>query len=227
MIRVDLHSHSEYSKDSRSSLSEIVKAVPRSGLHGLALTDHDELEGALELRRRAPFLVIPGEEIKTASGEIIGLFLNERIPPGLSPVETIERIREQGGVVYVPHPFDRVRGSRITRDQLDEIVDRIDLLEVFNARNALPSFNRRAREYAQERGLRVGAGSDAHSCSEYGTAYVELPAFDNAKEFRDALPYGRWRGRLSSPAVHVRTRIDVLKKRREGAPREGDPLRAG
>ncbi|HEV3312657.1 MAG TPA: histidinol-phosphatase, partial [Chloroflexota bacterium] len=88
-------------------MDRIVDAVPRSGLHALALTDHDELVGALELKKRAPFFVIPGEEIKTAHGEIIGLFLQEWIPPKLSPLETIERIREQAGIVYVPHPFDR------------------------------------------------------------------------------------------------------------------------
>ncbi len=216
MIKVDLHSHSCYSKDSRSSLDEIVEAVPRSGLHALALTDHDELEGALELRRRAPFLVIPGEEIKTDGGEIIGLFLHERIPPGLSPVETIARIREQGGVVYVPHPFDRFRGGRILPDVLDTVAGSIDLIEVFNARNALPSFNSLALDYARRRNIQAGAGSDAHRCSEYGTAYIELPDFTNAAEFLAALPYGRWRGRLSSPMVHLRTRIDVLRKHRDG-----------
>ena len=113
-MRVDLHSHSFYSKDSLSSFEAIIAGVLRSPLDALALTDHDKFEGALELQKRAPFLVIPGEEIKTKNGEIIGLFLKEWIPPQLSPIETIDRIREQDGIVYVPHPFDRVRGSRIT-----------------------------------------------------------------------------------------------------------------
>lgn len=217
MIRVDLHSHSEYSKDSRSSLDRIVDAVPRSGLHALALTDHDELAGALELKKRAPFFVIPGEEIKTGHGEIIGLFLHEWIPPKLSPLETIERIREQGGIVYVPHPFDRVRGSRISEVQLDAIVDKIDVLEVFNARNALPRFNAQALAYAKKKGILMGAGSDAHTTREYGAAYVELPRFDDADSFRESLKSGNWRGRLSSPLVHARTRIDVLRKRGLGA----------
>lgn len=213
MIRVDLHSHSCFSKDSRSTLDGIIKAVPRSGLHVLALTDHNELAGALELQSRAPFFVIPGEEVKTQSGEIIGLFLREWIPPGLSPLETIERIREQGGIVYVPHPFDRVRGSRISEDQLETIAGHIDILEVFNARNALPRFNERALAFAKERRLLAGAGSDAHTYAEYGSAYVELPRFDDAKGFRESLKSGRWRGRLSSPFIHAHTRIDVLRKR--------------
>jgi len=213
MIRVDLHSHSLFSKDSRSTLDEIIRAVPRSGLDVLALTDHDELAGALELKARAPFFVIPGEEIKTQHGEIIGLFLREWIQPGLSPLETIERIHEQGAIAYVPHPFDRVRGSRMDEDQLEAIVDQVDVIEVFNARNALPRFNRRALEYARAKGKLVGAGSDAHTVREYGAAYVEVPRFDNATTFLDALKQGAWRGRLSSPFVHVKTRVDVLRKR--------------
>jgi predicted metal-dependent phosphoesterase TrpH len=215
MIRVDLHSHSEYSKDSRSTFDGIVRAVPRSGLHALALTDHDQLAGALELQEQAPFFVIPGEEIKTTHGEIIGLFLKEWIPPKLSPKETIARIREQDGVVYVPHPFDRVRGSRISEEQLESIAGDIDVLEVFNARNALPRFNRRALEYARRKRLLMGAGSDAHTYAEYGSAYVEMPRFDDVQSFREALPEGVWHGRLSSPLVHARTRIDVLRKKRD------------
>lgn len=213
MIRVDLHSHSNYSKDSRSTLDGIVAAVPMSGLHALALTDHDELKGAIELKKRAPFFVIRGEEIKTARGEIIGLFLSEWIPPGLSPLETVERIEEQHGVVYVPHPFDEVRGSRISEEALNEIASRIDILEVYNARNALPRFNRRAREFAKHGHLFMGAGSDAHTYREYGAAFIELPRFDDVESFREALPHGRWQGRLSSPLVHVHTRIDVLRKK--------------
>lgn len=216
MVRVDLHSHSEYSKDSRSTLEKIIEAVPKAGLHALALTDHDELAGALDLKKRAPFFVIPGEEIKTTEGEIIGLFLSEWIPPGLTPLETVERIKEQGAIAYVPHPFDEVRGSRLTEAGLHQIVDKIDMLEVFNARNARPKFNRKARDFARHRSLLAGAGSDAHTVGEYGSAYIELPRFDDAQSFRDALPRGRWQGRLSSPLVHVHTRIDVLRKRVSG-----------
>jgi predicted metal-dependent phosphoesterase TrpH len=202
-------------------LEDIIVGVGRSPLDALALTDHDELEGAVELQRRAPFLVIPGEEIKTENGEIIGLFLKEWIPPKLSPFETIERIREQDGIVYVPHPFDRVRGSRITEDQLNAIADRIDILEVFNSRNALPRFNAKALEFAGRQRLLAGAGSDSHTTSEYGSAYVDVPPFTDAASFREALKHGTWHGRLSSPLVHARTRIDVLCKRALGETRPG------
>src|SRR5690348_18007819 len=114
-MKIDLHSHTRCSKDCVNDYDRIIAAVQRSGLDGIAVTDHDEFRGALEMKRRAPFLVIPGEEIKTNRGEIIGLFLQEWIPPGLDPLETVQRIHGQGGLAYVPHPFDEVRGSRLER----------------------------------------------------------------------------------------------------------------
>lgn len=216
MIRIDLHTHSRYSKDSHSSIDDIIRAVPAAGLHGIALTDHDEFAGTMELKDRAPFVVIPGEEIKTSSGEIIGLFLSEWIPPGMTPTETIDAIRDQGGVVYVPHPFDGIRHGRISECGLDAIADKVDVLEVFNARCALPRFNKKAQLYASRRGILAGAGSDAHTCPEYGAAYIEMPRFDDANSFREGLRSGVWHGRLSSPLVHLRTRIDVLRKAASG-----------
>src|SRR5207248_9693577 len=130
-MRIDLHSHTLCSKDSCNEYDRIISAVLDCGLDGIAVTDHNELHGALELQKVAPFLVIPGEEIKTSRGEIIGLFLKEWIPPGLEPIETVERIHEQGGVAYVPHPFDEFRGSRIERGALEEVTPYIDILEVF------------------------------------------------------------------------------------------------
>lgn len=211
-MKLDLHNHTFQSKDCLSSYDDIIGAVQRAGLDGIAVTDHNELQGALDLQARAPFLVIPGEEIKTSRGEIIGLFLSERIPPGLAPLETIRRIREQGGIVYVPHPFDEIRGSRIERDALDEIAPEIDILEVFNARNALPRFNSRALEHAQRHGMLAGAGSDAHTLGEYGHAHVEIPPFSNPQQFLESMRQGTWRGRLSSPFVHLRTRYDRSMK---------------
>lgn len=211
-MKVDLHTHTLCSKDCCSDYGRIVQAVQRAGLDGIAVTDHDQFDGALELQRRAPFLVIPAEEIKTSAGEIIGLFLKEWIPPKLEPLDTVGRIHEQGGLVYVPHPFDELRGSRLERWALDLIRPHIDLLEVFNARNALPRFNSRALGYAHAHRLPAGAGSDAHTYAEYGHAYVDLPPFDRAESFREVLRRGTWHGRLSSPLVHVRTRLDRTRK---------------
>jgi predicted metal-dependent phosphoesterase TrpH len=211
-MKIDLHTHTLCSKDCRNRYDRIIEAVQRSGLDGIAVTDHDEFKGAVELQKRAPFVVIPGEEIKTNAGEIIGLFLNEWIPPGLDPVETVDRIHAQGGVAYVPHPFDEVRGSRIRRDALERVTPYIDMLEVFNARNALPRFNVRAEAYAQEHGLLAGAGSDTHSYPEYGRAYIDIPQFSTAQEFLESARHGTWHGRLSSPFVHARTRYDRTLK---------------
>lgn len=211
-MKIDLHTHTLCSKDCRNNYDHIITAVQRAGLDGIAVTDHDEFRGALELKRRAPFLVIPGEEIKTSQGEIIGLFLQEWIPPGLEPLETVRRIHEQGGLAYVPHPFDEVRGSRLAPSALDEVRPSIDILEVFNARNALPAFNQRARDYAQRHGLLAGAGSDSHTYAEYGRAYVDIPEFEDAQTFLESMRKGTWHGRLSSPLVHARTRWDRTMK---------------
>lgn len=211
-MKIDLHTHTFCSKDSLMQYERIITAVERAGLDGIAVTDHNELRGALELERIAPFRVIPAEEIKTSHGEIIGLFLHEWIPPGLAPLETVERIHEQGGLAYVPHPFDEVRGSRIRREALEEVTPHIDILEVFNARNAMPAYNTRALEYARQHNLLAGAGSDAHTYAEYGRAHVDIPAFDGPQEFVESMRRGRWRGRLSSPLVHVRTRVDRTRK---------------
>jgi predicted metal-dependent phosphoesterase TrpH len=211
-MKIDLHTHTQCSKDCFNQYERIISAVQRSPLDGIAVTDHNEFAGALELQRRAPFPVIAGEEIKTSGGEIIGLFLQEWIPPGLEPLETVERIHEQGGMAYVPHPFDRFRGSAITLEALEAVTPSIDLLEVFNARNALPSFNQEALEYARHHGLRMGAGSDSHTYAEYGRGYIDVPPFHDAASFRENLTRGTWHGRLSSPLVHVRTRLDRTRK---------------
>jgi predicted metal-dependent phosphoesterase TrpH len=211
-MKIDLHTHTLCSKDSCNQYDRIIEAVQRSGLDGIAVTDHNEFRGALELQSRAPFIVIAGEEIKTSRGEIIGLFLTEHISRGLDPLETVQRIHAQGGLAYVPHPFDEVRGSRIARDALDAVAPHIDFLEVFNARNALPRFNQRALEYARQHNILAGAGSDAHTYREYGHAYVDVPPFDGAEEFRESMRRGTWHGRLSSPLVHARTRVDRTLK---------------
>ena len=211
-MKIDLHTHTFCSKDSCNQYDRIIDAVQRAGLDGIAVTDHNEFRGARELQQRAPFIVIPGEEIKTSAGEIIGLFLREWISPGLEPLETVQRIHDQGGLAYVPHPFDEIRGSRLQRWALDLVSPHIDILEVFNARNALPRYNRRALEYAERHRLLGGAGSDTHTYGEYGRAYVDVPPFGTATEFLAAMRRGTWHGKLSSPLVHARTRIDRTMK---------------
>lgn len=215
VLSVDLHTHTLYSKDSLTSLDAMIAAVKRAGLSAVAITDHNQIEGALRLRDRAPFPVIVGEEILTAEGEIIGLFLRERVPPRLSPEETIEAIRRQGGLVYLPHPVDLVRRSTILPAALERVIEQADAVEVINARVMSAARNDEARLLAERYGLAQGAGSDAHTPSEVGTAYVRIPACDltDPVSFLAALAEGQPMGGLSSPLVHLASTWAKVRKR--------------
>jgi hypothetical protein len=211
-VRVDLHIHTASSADSFTTLRDVVRFVTRRKLDAVAITDHNTIAAALAMRQETAFQVIVGEEIATAQGEIIGLFLREEIPAGLSPQETVARIRAQGGVVYLPHPFDRARSSTLTPAALADILPQTDVVEVLNARVTFPLINRLAEELAQEHHLRRGAGSDAHQRSEIGRAFVEMPPFHDAPSFMLALAQGQVRGRVSSPLVHVGSTYARLAK---------------
>ena len=216
-MRLDLHVHTNYSTDSWATLDEIIGAAARRGLDGLAITDHNTIDGALELRETAPFQVIVGEEVGTSEGEIIGLFLQEPIPAGLSPDETIAAIHDQGGLVYVPHPWDRLRRhSALGRSARERLIDQVDVVEVFNARVILSRDNALARELALAHGLAMGAGSDAHMAAEIGSAYVEMEAFHDVASFLAALRRGQVVGRLTSPLVHFQTALAKLHWRAAG-----------
>ena len=214
MFKADLHVHTCYSKDSTSSLDDIIDHCARIGIDCLAITDHDRLAGAIEMKRIAPFVVIPGEEVLTTQGEIIGLFLEEEVPPGLTPEETVERIKAQGGLVYIPHPFDRFRPhSRLHRDALERIMPDVDLVEVFNSRTLLKRDIARAVELARSYGLPGTAGSDAHVTQEIGRAYIEIPEFNDAGQFKTALLQGVISGRRTSPLIHLYNVRNRLIKR--------------
>ncbi|MBC7258663.1 MAG: PHP domain-containing protein [Chloroflexi bacterium] len=211
--RADLHLHTHYSRDCAVSPRRLVEVARERGLSRIAVTDHNSIEGALEAQSIAPDFVIVGEEIKTDSGELLAYFIRERIPPGLSPEETIRRIREQGGVVGVSHPLDQLRREAMGRDVLARVLPLIDCVEVFNARVVLPGDNARAQALARERGLPGTAGSDAHSVYEVGRAYVELPPFAGPQDFLASLRQGRAVGRLSSPLVHLISTVNKLRRR--------------
>jgi len=202
-MRVDLHVHTRHSRDSLITEQDVIRWVARRGLDALAITDHNTIVGALALADMAPFQVIVGEEIMSSEGEIIGLFLEKEIPPFLTPQETVARIRQQGGIVYIPHPVDRVRESSLSYVALMSIVDQVDALEVLNARVTFATDNELAAEIAEAHHLLAGAGSDAHQGFEIGHAHMEMAPFHNADEFRIALRDGSIRGRISSPLVHV------------------------
>ena len=203
-MKVDLHIHSYRSPDGNMSLDTIIRTCQQRGIGCIALTDHNQLSAALDLQKIAPFYVIAGEEIKTTYGEIIGLFLQEEIPKGLSPGSTVEAIRSQGGAVYIPHPFDRVRKSVLDKGALMEIVDMVDVIEVFNARITFKADILAAENFAIEHRKLMGAGSDAHVWWEIGGAYMEMPEFKDGKEgFLAALSHGTINGKLASPSVHL------------------------
>lgn len=212
-LRADLHCHTCYSKDSLTPLEAVIRACRRKGIHRIAITGHNTVEGALRLRDLAPELVIVGEEIKTTHGEIQAFFIEEAIPPGLSPEETIERVREQGGVVGVSHPLDPTRGEAMGEENLRRIVHLVDCIEVFNARTTFARHNRLAAEFARRHGLPGTAGSDAHTAFEIGRACVEMPAFHGPASFLDALARGRVVGRRSLPLVHFFSRWATFRKR--------------
>jgi len=131
MLRVDLHLHSDYSHDGLSSLDELIERAHECRLDRIALTDHNTVEGALNLVRVAPELAIAGEEVKTLEGEVIGLFITDRVPPFLAPEEAMDRIHQMGGLTYIPHPLDRHRAN-FRPERMVELATRIDIIESYN-----------------------------------------------------------------------------------------------
>ena len=198
MIRADLHIHTVYSPDSNTSLERLIARCHEVGINCVAITDHNTIAGAVEMKNLAPFKVIVGEEIQTLTGEIIGYFLTEEIPKGLPAEETARRIKEQGGVVCIPHPFDRLRLSTLRRQNLEALVPYIDVVEVFNSRLLLRRQCAMAQRFAQAHGFLASAGSDAHTIFEVGNAYVEMPDFNDKDQFLAALAQGRIGGRMSA-----------------------------
>jgi hypothetical protein len=216
-LRGELHCHTYHSHDCRMRPERMIRTCQERGIGVLAITDHNEFDGALEVAAAAPsgFTVIPSEEIKTTEGEVIGYFLSQHIPRGLSPEETAERIRAQGGVVNVPHPFDSLRSGRLATPALDRLVSLglVDMIEGFNARMTRPEDNHHALAYAREHDLPVTGGSDAHCYGELGTAYTELRPFDGPRDFVQAVREGMIGGGLSPWPVHfISTWAKVAKK---------------
>jgi predicted metal-dependent phosphoesterase TrpH len=211
-LRVDMHTHSEYSPDSRTPIKVQAAAIRAAGLDVVCSTDHNTIEGALRLREIADgFRVIVGEEVSTRDGELIGLFLERPIPRDLTAEETIARIRDQGGLVSVPHPFSRNRRFHLRRAVLERVWQDIDCLEVFNAREAFTQDNIRAAAFAKEKGLPGAVGSDAHRASEIGRAWVEVEEFSGRDDLIASLRHGSVIGELTGNYIHLLTRLDVVR----------------
>jgi predicted metal-dependent phosphoesterase TrpH len=211
-VKVDMHTHSEYSPDSRTPLAAQAAAIKAAGLNVVCATDHNTIEGALRLRELADgFRVIVGEEVSSRDGEIIGLFLDKPVPRDLSADETIARIHDQGGLVSVPHPFSRNRRFHLRRAVLERVWKDVDCIEVFNAREAFTQDNVRAAAFAKDKGLPGAVGSDAHRASEIGRAWVEVEEFAGREDFIAALREGSVIGKLTGNYIHVLTRLDVIR----------------
>jgi hypothetical protein len=203
-MRIDLHCHTEASPDSSSPLSEIPDRCVEKGITVQAITDHNLIWAAQELqetaRRRGdfPLSIIVGEEISTSEGELIGLFLKEKIEAGLSPEATVAEIKGQGGLVLLPHGFDPLKRWHLRIEARKKITPAIDIVETFNSRISRPRWNRAAVEWAEEQGVPMSAGSDAHTIADIGNAWTEVPARpvnspgELLAALRDGVPMGVW-----------------------------------
>ncbi|OGO17730.1 MAG: hypothetical protein A2Z15_09235 [Chloroflexi bacterium RBG_16_50_11] len=189
--------------DCQTPLEKIISRCKELGINCIAIADHGTAEGGLEMQKIAPFKVIVAEEILTTEGEIMGMFLKETIPSGITPKEAVKRIREQDGLVNIPHPFETIRGSALKDKIIDEIAEDIDLMEVLNSRSPFPANTNKARDFAAKHGIPGVAGSDAHSVYEIGNAYIEIPDFNNKEEFLKALAQGKIHGKRSGIFVHL------------------------
>lgn len=217
-IALDLHVHTAGSWDCLSDPLAVVERAMDLGLHRIAITDHNRLDVALRMAEAFPDRVIAGEEVRTAEGiDVIGLYLTEEIAKGTPARETIERIREQGGVPHLPHPFAGGKGGG--GRYAEELAPLVDIVEVFNARLHPGRLNAPARDLALRHGALRGAGSDAHTLSEVGGARVEVPYHPNRPDgLREALRHGAVTGRTSSNLVHLASTWAKVRKMLPGAP---------
>jgi hypothetical protein len=201
-VKADLHAHTHFSRDAITSVGTFVRCYERAGIDCVAVSDHNNVDGALAVRASAAFRVIVSEEIKTSEGEIIGLFLQETVRKGLTPEETVRAIKEQGGLVLIPHPYDRVRRSPLREEAALRIMNDVDVIEVFNARTVFPADNEKSRRLAEQHGKLMSAATDTHTPFEMGLAYVEMPPFESASDFLVALGKGTIVGRSSFIGYH-------------------------
>ena len=218
-VKGDFHTHTRHSGDCDMPTEALVRSCMAAGLTWVAVTDHNSIAGALEAREIASRIypdlrIIVGEEVKSATGDIIGLFLEEEIPKGLPPMDTVKRIKDQGGLVSIPHPFDRIRRGPLPRWALEDVAPHAHFVETLNARTILAGDLARCRELVEWAALTPLGVSDSHTPGEFGAAYTEMEDFDgDPASFVEAVRAGRVMGRRSSPLVHSITAYVKLKKR--------------
>jgi predicted metal-dependent phosphoesterase TrpH len=215
MFKADLHIHSNYSFDCGNTLDGIIKCCLKKGINCIAISDHGTAEGALKMKQLAPFKVIVAEEILTPFGEVMGMFLKETIPTNIPVEEAISRIKEQDGIVCIPHPFDKYNRSGLGKKVLERYIKDIDVIEAFNSRSPLPWNSSQSRLFAERYGKAKSAGSDSHTLAEIGSTFVEMPKFEGKEDFLDALRQGRIHGHMANPLVHFGSLWARVRKNRD------------
>jgi len=212
LIRADFHIHTKYSMDCQTTIEDLIERCLKMKINCVNIADHGTTEGGLKMLEAAPFKVIVSEEILTPHGEIMGMFLQETVPSSISVEEALARIKEQDGLVCLPHPFDPFRGLRLSNNSLEELIKQADVLEVFNARAPLPLGEGKAKSLAEKYSLGMTVGSDAHSPSEIGRTYVEMPDFQGKDDFLEALRQGRLSRHRANPMMQCRSTGARIKK---------------
>jgi predicted metal-dependent phosphoesterase TrpH len=212
MLRVEFHCHTVYSKDSLTSPRVLLETCRRKGVDRVVVTDHNTIAGARAAQLMEPDRVIIGEEIMTTAGELLAAFVSEEIPSGLSPRETIGRLRQQQAFISVSHPFDASRKGGWALDQLLEISPLVDAIEVFNSRCMSPSSNDRALAFARQHDLPATVGSDAHTTFELGRSVLLLEPFADAAQLRMVIRRGLPQTRWSPPWIHLTSRYARFRK---------------
>jgi predicted metal-dependent phosphoesterase TrpH len=212
-LRVEFHCHTISSKDSLTRPEQLVDAAHKRGLQRVIVTDHNNTDGALRARQIDPQLIIVGEEIMTTRGEILAAFVTEQIPAGLTPQETIHRLREQGAFISVSHPFDVTRSGHWQLPDLIEILPLVDAIETFNSRCMKAEYNLQAQEFAREHHIPGTVGSDAHTAMELGRSTLTVETFEDADGLRRVIAQGQAQVQLSSPLIHLTSRYAVMAKK--------------
>ncbi len=212
MLIVEFHCHTCFSKDSLTRPEELVSACRRKGIDRVIVTDHNSIQGGLAAQALDPELVIVGEEIMTTQGELLASFVQEQVPPYLSPRETLTRLKDQGAFISVSHPFDELRKGGWQENDLLEILPEVDAIEVFNSRCMLPGFNRKAREFAERHNIAGTVGSDAHAVFELGRSVLLLDHFEGPEEMRQVIRMGMPRVKSSPWWFHLSSRYASLRR---------------
>jgi len=212
-MKVEFHIHTNYSACSNLSLPVLIKKAQHFNINAIVVCDHNTIKGAQKLAHTAPFKVIIGEEIETRDGEILGLFLKKNIPQGLSFKKAISRIRSQGGLVCLHHPFDRFRRKRLKPQIIEKSSKVFDLVEIFNGRTYYKADNRKAEIWAQKHNKKMIVGSDAHTALELGRTFLQMPDFANAEEFLANINQAEFTTFKAEPFVHLITFVEKIKSK--------------